>query len=54
MDEVERVAFGVLEVFEDPGSDLTAAIGEGDFVELVLDDGGGFGGGCYCGCGGSA
>ena len=34
----------VLLLLEDPGGDFAAAVGEGDLVELVLDDRGGLGG----------
>ena len=48
IDEIElRVLSVVLEVFQDPGFDLGAAVGEGDFVEIVLDYGFGFGGGLF-------
>ena len=45
VDEVEGLAFAVLVLLEEPLGDLAAAVGEGDLIELVLDDGGGFGGG---------
>ncbi len=43
VDQVERLTGVVLVLLEDPGGDLRAAVGEGDAVELVLDDGRGFG-----------
>ncbi len=39
--EIERLAVGVFIFFEEPAGDLSATIGEGDAVELVLDRGGG-------------
>ena len=45
VDEFELAVLGVvIEFFEDPGFDLRATVGEGDFVKVVLDDGFGFGG----------
>jgi hypothetical protein len=43
VDQVERLTGVVLVLLEDPGGDLRAAVGEGDAIELVLDDCGGFG-----------
>jgi hypothetical protein len=43
VDDVERLAVGVLELLEDPAGDLSATVGEGDAVELVFNDGRGFG-----------
>ena len=43
IDEVEwAVLRVVVELLQDPGFDLRAAVGEGDAVEIVLDDGFGF------------
>ncbi len=63
VDQVERPALGVvIEFLEDPRFYLTAAIGEGDAVQIVLDDGFGLAAGLLghsnaeavtadCGCG---
>ena len=49
VDEIERAVLGVVvELFQDPGFYLGSAVGEGDFVEIVLDYGFGFGGGLLC------
>ena len=45
MDEIERLAVGVFLLLEQPGGDLRALVREGDAIELVLDGGGGLGGG---------
>ena len=42
VDEVQRLAVRVLVLLEDPVGDLSATVGEGYAVELVLDCGGGF------------
>jgi hypothetical protein len=44
VDEIERVAGIVGELFENPGGDLSAAVGEGDAIEFIVDDGGGLSG----------
>ncbi len=39
VDEIEQAVLRVIvKLLEDPGFDLGAAVGEGDFVEIVLDD----------------
>ena len=45
VNEVEGATVGVLLTLQEPGGDLGAAVREGDAVELVFNDGGGFGGG---------
>ena len=37
VNEVQRLAVGVLVLLENPARDLPAAVGEGDAVELVLE-----------------
>ena len=53
IDEVERAVLGVvIELFQDPRLDLSAAVGEGDAIKIVLDDSFGFARGLLCDSGG--
>ena len=54
VDEVQRLAVGVGVAFENPAGDLGAAVGEGDSVELVFDDGGVLAVACTAGVEGAA
>src|ERR1700685_3853094 len=54
VDEIERTAVAVLKVLEHPAGDLGSSVGEGDAVELILDDGAGLGRGLYHGYGGGS
>src|SRR5271166_6350992 len=51
VDQFERAILGVVvELLQDPGFDLGAPVGEGDFVEIVLDNGLSFRGSLFVDC----